>query len=85
MNDIMRQNPQLMQQFANAAMSSINNKNENNLNLNSSKNKINTPFNNINNNNSTIPPPIGVDEILADLESNNSSSNSKNIQLNNTR
>ena len=95
MGDIMRQNPELMKQFANAAVNSMsgesqtaarmfydnapgnqpqNNGQQQNNRQQQNNGPINTPFNNSStmpkNTSTKIEPPSGVDDLLAQLQSN---------------
>ena len=98
MGDIMKQNPELMKQFASAAMNSMsnegnsaatffnnqmpNNNNNNNNNNNKQSDTISIESNPIK---KKMQPPTGVDEILNNLQSNSFSTNSdktKGISLN---
>ena len=94
MDDIMKQNPELMKQFASAAMNTMSNNGNsaatflNSQMPNNSRNSPNTSVNDINIETATpspkkkISPPTGVDEILNNLKSNSYNSNQNGISLN---
>ena len=94
MDDIMKQNPDLMKQFASAAMNTMSNNGNSaatflNSQMPQSSNSPSTSVNNINIETSIpaptkkkISPPTGVDEILNNLKSNSYNSNKNGISLN---
>ena len=93
MDDIMKQNPELMKQFASAAMNTMSNEGNSaatffnsQMPQNNSQQNYNSPVNSVNDTISVdntprqkkiLSPPTGVDEILNSLKSNSIGSRSK--------
>ena len=90
LGDIMKQNPDLMRQFASAAMGSMGGQSgpdmssmfmggSSNSNRSDSSSRTNTTSTS---SSKTFTPPTGIDELLNSLQSDNSSSSDDNITLN---
>ena len=76
MDDVMRQNPDLMKQFASAAMGSMSNNINNSNNYNKRDDLDNIPMPNMNK--PSMKGPTGVDDILNELKSDTYSDQSNN-------